>query len=96
MAEYNIYFQNRHTANKGYSKNYPQVEDPLSLKIWEVCKLAKKLSWLANFCDKYCPVCTRSRKNGSRLKSFVKFYHRICPFCLARERETGKEPYEPR
>jgi hypothetical protein len=58
--------------------------------------MAEKLSFLATFCDKYCPICTRSRKPGSRFKGFVKFYHRICPFCRARERETGKEPYEAR
>ncbi len=59
--------------------------------------MAEKLSPLATFCDQYCPICTRSRKKESRLsKAFVKFYYRICPFCRAREKETGKKPYEPR
>lgn len=63
-------------------------------RVWE--QVTGKLGVLAAFCDKYCPVCTRSRRPGSRLKGFVRFYHKICPFCRARERETGRKPWEAR
>jgi hypothetical protein len=48
-----------------------------------------ELSPLANFCEQYCPICTRSRRKGSRLsKGFVKF---TTEFALFAGPEKGKQ-----
>ena len=44
-----------------------------------------------------CPVCTRARKKQRGIAfALVKTVEtRVCPFCRAYERVTGRKPHEP-
>ena len=53
----------------------------------------------AEFCEKYCPVCTRARKGKRFAKSIQKMELLVtlggCPWGRARLRKYGVRPDEP-